>query len=148
MEYFSELGYIGLFISAFLAATILPLSSEAVLIALLLAGLPPMPLLVVATVGNVLGSTTNYAIGYWGGNTLTRKLLRVSDHEYDKACTHYNKYGVFSLLFSWLPVVGDPLTIVAGIAQTSIWLFILLVTLGKLGRYLVLTYAVLSTSAS
>ena len=65
MEYFSDFGYFGLFIASFLAATILPLSSEVVLSALLLGGLSPVALVITATVGNVLGSLTNYALGYW-----------------------------------------------------------------------------------
>ena len=76
MEYFSELGHIGLFISAFLAATILPLSSEIVLSFLLLSGLSPTTLVIIATTGNVLGSLTNYALGYWASLVVVKKWLR------------------------------------------------------------------------
>lgn len=84
MEYFTELGYIGLFIAAFLAATILPLSSEVVLSGLLLSGLPPTPLVIIATIGNVLGSLTNYALRYWASLSTIKKRLRLPDDVFDK----------------------------------------------------------------
>ncbi|TLS80964.1 DedA family protein, partial [Photobacterium damselae subsp. damselae] len=79
MEYFTELGYTGLFIAAFLSATILPLGSVVVLAPLLLSGLSPSMLVVVATIGNVLGSMTNYALGYWASLSLIKKWLRMSE---------------------------------------------------------------------
>ena len=77
MEYFSELGYFGLFVAAFLASTILPLSSEVVLSALLLSGLSPVALVSIATTGNVLGSLTNYALGYWASLEVIKKWLKI-----------------------------------------------------------------------
>ncbi|MBW2365777.1 MAG: DedA family protein, partial [Deltaproteobacteria bacterium] len=117
MEIFTEFGYTGLFLSSFLAATILPLSSEVVLSILLLNHLNPVLLVSVATLGNVLGSFVNYAIGIWGSMFIIRKVLRISDHEFSKAKQRFNKYGVFSLFFAWVPVIGDPLTVVAGVLK-------------------------------
>ena len=85
MEYFSELGYFGLFIAAFLAATILPLSSEIVLSTLLLSGLSPNALVIIATIGNVLGSLVNYALGYWASLEIVKKWLKISEQELVKA---------------------------------------------------------------
>lgn len=143
MEYFAELGYIGLFIAAFLAATILPLSSELVLTALLLNGLSPELLVIVATVGNVLGSLTNYGLGYWASKTVIQKWLRMSESEFVRAEERFKKYGIIALLFAWVPIIGDPLTVMAGILRIRLLWFLILVTLGKFTRYAVISYWVL-----
>ena len=143
MEYFSDLGYAGLFLSAFLAATVLPLSSEIVLSALLLGGLSPTTLVIVATTGNVLGSLTNYALGYWASKVMVKTWLRMSEDDFVRAEQRFVKYGLFSLCFAWLPVVGDPLTVMAGVLRIRLRWFLLLVTAGKLLRYVVISYLVL-----
>jgi membrane protein YqaA with SNARE-associated domain len=146
VEYFSDLGYAGLFLSAFLAATILPLSSEIVLSALLLGGLSPTTLVIVATTGNVLGSLTNYALGYWASKIMVKKWLRMSEDDFVRAEQRFVKYGLFSLCFAWLPVVGDPLTVMAGVLRIRLRWFLLLVTAGKLLRYVVISYLVLQAN--
>ncbi len=143
MDSFAELGYFGLFIAAFLAATILPLSSEVVLSALLLNGLSPVALVAVATTGNVLGSLTNYALGYWASLEVIKKWLKISEAEYVQAERRFVKYGLFSLCFAWVPVIGDPLTVVAGILRIRLLWFVLLVAAGKLMRYVVVGYLAL-----
>lgn len=143
MEGFTEYGYVGLFLAALLAATILPLSSEAVLGALLLNGWDASVLVAVATTGNVLGAFTNYALGYWGSKAFVRRVLRTSEEDFEKAERRFRKYGVMSLLFAWVPVIGDPLTLVAGVLRINIWVFFVLVTAGKLARYLTVSYLVL-----
>lgn len=140
MEFFAELGYIGLFIAAFLAATVLPLSSEVVLGALLLNGWSPVTLVTVATVGNVLGSLTNYALGYWASQGVIKKWLKMSEEEFVRAEQRFQKYGLASLLFAWVPIIGDPLTVMAGILRIRPLWFILLVTTGKLARYVMFSY--------
>ena len=146
MEYLFELGYLGLFVAAFLAATILPLSSEVVLSALLLNGLSPTTLVAVATIGNVAGSLTNYALGYWASLVLVKKWLRMSDSDFVRAETRFKKYGMLSLCFAWVPVIGDPLTVIAGILRVRLLWFLILVTTGKLLRYIVISYLVLQVS--
>jgi len=143
MEYFSELGYFGLFAAAFLAATILPLSSEVVLTALLLNGLPPTVLVAVATTGNVLGSITNYALGYWASLEFIKRWLKISEEEFVKAEQRFTKYGLISLCFAWVPIIGDPITVVAGILRIRLLWFIVLVTAGKFARYVVISYLAL-----
>lgn len=143
MEYFSELGHVGLFIAAFLAATILPLSSEIVLSALLLNGLSPITLVVIATTGNVLGSLTNYALGYWASLVAVKKWLRMSEEDFVRAEQRFVKYGLFSLCFAWVPIVGDPLTVIAGVLRVRLQWFLILVTTGKLLRYVAISYMVL-----
>jgi membrane protein YqaA with SNARE-associated domain len=143
MEYLTELGYVGLFIAAFLAATILPLSSEIILSALLLNGLNPITLILIATVGNVLGSITNYALGYWAGLNVIRKWLKLSEIEFLKAEKRFEQYGLIALLFAWVPVIGDPLTVVAGVLRVNLFWFLVLVSTGKLLRYILVSYLVL-----
>lgn len=143
MEYFTEFGYAGLFISSFLAATILPLSSELVLSVLLLKDLNPVILVTIATIGNVLGAIVNYTIGFGSSMFLIRKVLKISDEEYSEAKTRFNKYGVISLFFAWAPLIGDPLTVVAGALKINILLFFIIVTSGKLIRYIIITFVIL-----
>jgi membrane protein YqaA with SNARE-associated domain len=144
MELFAGYGYAGLFLAALVAATILPFSSEVVLGLLLLHGLDPVILVGVATCGNVLGAFVNYAIGFRGSSFFIRRILRISEEESARALARFRKYGTGSLLFAWLPVVGDPLTLVAGLLKVNLPLFFLLVTSGKLIRYVVISLAVLS----
>lgn len=146
MEYLSELGHFGLFIAAFLAATILPLSSEIVLSALIMEGLSPITLIITATTGNVLGSLTNYALGYWAGLVVVKKWLRMSEDDFVQAEQRFVKYGTFSLCFAWVPVIGDPLTAVAGVLRIRLSWFLLLVTAGKLLRYVALSYIILEVN--
>jgi len=144
MEYFTEFGYVGLFISSFLAATILPLSSEVILVFLLLNNLNPIILVSVATFGNVLGAFVNYAIGVWGSIFLIRRVLKTSEDEFVKAKQRFQKYGVLSLFFAWVPVIGDPLTVVAGVLKINILIFFIMVTSGKLIRYVIISCAILA----
>ncbi|MBE0439195.1 MAG: DedA family protein [Gammaproteobacteria bacterium] len=145
MDYLTELGLIGLFIAAFLAATILPLSSEIVLTALLVNGFSQALVIFTATLGNVLGSLSNYGFGYWASLGIIKKWLKMSEHEFVQAEQRFNKYGLFSLLFAWVPIIGDPLTVMAGVLRINLLWFLLLVTLGKLIRYVVISHFVMSS---
>lgn len=143
MEILAEYNYWGLFLSSFLAATLLPLSSEVVLGVLLTQGFSPCMALVVATSGNVLGSVVNYGLGVLGSRVFLAKFFRMSDVEIGKAENRFKTYGVFSLLFAWVPVIGDPLTVAAGVLKINFALFLLLVSLGKFLRYAFVAWAVL-----
>jgi len=144
MEILTGWGYWGLFLSSFLAATILPFSSEAVLGYLLIHGFSPYMAVFDASAGNVLGSVVNYGLGLLGSRLLLNKVLGISDFEMVKAETRFKKYGIFSLLFAWVPIVGDPLTVAAGILKINFVIFLVLVGLGKFLRYVVVSWAVLS----
>ncbi|MBF0302541.1 MAG: DedA family protein [Desulfamplus sp.] len=135
MEFLAEYGYEGMFACAFFAATMLPFGSEIVLTVLLASEYDPVLLIAVATLGNVLGSLVNYIVGIRGGHWIMTKLFRLSDSDIATAEIRFRRYGNWSLLFAWVPVVGDPLTVVAGILKSNIWLFIMFVTIGKFIRY-------------
>lgn len=130
---------IGLFVAAFAAATVVPAQSEAVLVALLLAGdRPASVLLVVATLGNVSGSVVNWGMGRFLSRFADRRWFPISAGSLHKAQDKYARYGWPSLLLSWVPVIGDPITIAAGLMREPLWRFLIVVTAAKGGRYLVL----------
>ena len=132
-------GYLGLFFAAFGAATLLPLQSEAVLVGLLLSGHYSLWLLLgIATLGNVLGSALNWLLGRGVERFRQRRWFPLSDKQLDKARRHYQRWGHWTPLLSWLPIIGDPLTLVAGVMREPLWRFLLLVTVAKGVRYGVL----------
>lgn len=131
--------YFGLFAAAFAAATLVPAQSEAVLVGLLLGGsLSPVTLLWVATLGNVLGSLVNWLLGRSIERLRHKRWFPASEQQLEKAQRRYHRYGRWSLLLSWVPIIGDPLTVIAGTLREPLWSFLLLVTLAKGGRYLLL----------
>jgi membrane protein YqaA with SNARE-associated domain len=131
--------YGGLFLIALLSASILPLQSEAVLVGLLLSDNHPVWLLLaVASVGNVLGSLLNWYLGKYLQHFQQRRWFPVKPEQLDKASRWYLKYGKWSLLLSWVPIIGDPLTVIAGVLREPFLPFLLLVTIAKVSRYLVL----------
>ena len=137
------MAYAGLFLAAFLAATLLPAQSEALLVALLLAGHPPWWLLLVASTGNVLGSLFNWWLGRGIVHYRDRGWFPVKPGALERAQRWYRRYGRWSLLLSWVPVVGDPLTLAAGVMREPLRVFLPLVAVAKTGRYLVLVLATL-----
>lgn len=136
-------GILALFLLGFLAATLMPLGSEWLLVALLIKGYDPLPAVAAATAGNTLGACTTYWIGLWGAPMVINKLLRIDARQQEKAEAVYARYGSWSLFFSWLPVVGDPLCLVGGILRVRFVRFFILVLSGKLSRYVLVSVATL-----
>jgi membrane protein YqaA with SNARE-associated domain len=131
---FAALGL--LFSSGFLSATLLPGSSEVVLVALLTGGRgDPLLLGLVATAGNTLGAVINWALGRLCGRFRHHRWYPVTAASHARAEAWFARYGIWSLLFSWIPVIGDPLTVVAGGMRIGFWRFLVLVALGKSLRY-------------
>ncbi len=131
--------YFGLFFAAFGAATLLPMQSEAVLVGLLLTDrYSAWALLAVATTGNVLGSALNWLLGRSIEHYRHKPWFPVSEHKLGKAQQAYHRFGRWSLLLSCVPIIGDPLTVVAGVMREPLWSFLLIVTLAKASRYLLL----------
>ena len=136
--------YASLFGIAFIAATVFPLQSEAALIALLLGGQQPAwALIAVASVGNVLGSVVNWMLGRSIERFRDKRWFPASPAALERAQRAYQKWGKWSLLLSWAPFIGDPLTVVAGVLREPLPMFVLLVTMAKVGRYVTLAWLVL-----
>lgn len=138
------MAYLSLFITGFIAATLFPASSELLLLALLQQAYHPLLLWFAATTGNTLGSCVNW----WLGKQLRRfqhqRWFPVSENQLVRAERLFLRYGRWSLLLSWLPVVGDPLTMIAGVLKVPFPIFLLLVTLGKGLRYAILILLAMS----
>lgn len=128
-------GYPALFFLSFAASTLIPVGSEWLLVALILKGFSPAMTVAVATFGNYLGACSTYWIGSYGSPILIRRVLRIDEASQERARRYYGRYGVWSLLFSWLPVVGDPLCLAGGLFGVGFIRFSLLVFGGKLVRY-------------
>ena len=126
-----------------LAATILPLSSEIVLTTMLLTNLfEKNILLIVASFGNILGSIFNWYLGKKITIFQDRKWFPVSPEQLNKSQKYFQKYGLWSLLLAWVPVIGDPLTLLAGVLKVRFSIFFLLVSISKISRYIFIIYLV------
>ena len=135
--------YLSLFIISFLAATILPFSSELTLAGLIATSdYDNLLLLIVASFGNVLGSVVNWALGSYSRNLTTKKWFPFKETQIERSSKWFRKFGKWSLLFAWVPVLGDPLTLVAGILRVKFIDFIILVAIGKVSRYLIFFYLI------
>lgn len=128
-------GYAGLFLASFLASTVLPFGSEALLLLLINKGFDPISVVMVASVGNYCGACTTYYIGLVGRKDLVEKYLSIPQQRLDNTEKWFTKYGVYSLLFTWVPVIGDAITAMGGVMKLDFKTFSVLVFLGKLMRY-------------
>ena len=134
--------YVGLFFTAFLAATLLPAYSEVLFGALVVQGYDPLALWVAASVGNTLGSAVNWALARFFLRYQDRPWFPFGEKNLGRAQQWFQRYGVWSLLMAWAPIGGDALTFVAGLMRVRFWLFLLLVAIGKSARYAVLLWLV------
>jgi membrane protein YqaA with SNARE-associated domain len=134
------LGYSILFLSAFGAATIVPISSEIVFIGMLEQGFDPFLVWLVATTGNSLGAVVNWILGRFLTRFETRRWFPFKPESLHRSQAWFQKYGVWSLLLAWLPVVGDALTFGAGLMRVRFEVFFVLTAIGKGARYAVLYF--------
>jgi len=129
--------YGGLFLIAFLAATILPAQSELGLAGLIASDDYSLPLLIIAaSLGNTLGAVVNWVLGRWIEHFRDRRWFPAKPEQLEKTKAWYRRYGRWSLLLSWMPIIGDPLTLAAGVLRVPLWSFLILVALAKTARYL------------
>ena len=137
------ISYFQLFIISFLAATILPLSSELVLSTMLLTdSFDKYLLLVVASFGNILGSSVNWYLGKKILIFKDKKWFPANERQIAKGEIYFKKYGIWSLLLAWVPIIGDPLTLVAGILRVKFFTFLLLISISKISRYIFLIFII------
>ena len=135
------LSYFKLFLISFLAATVLPLSSEIVLTTMLLTNLFEKSLLLVfASLGNILGSVLNWYLGKKLNLYKDKKWFPVSAERLKKSQYYFNKYGLWSLLIAWVPIIGDPITLLAGVLNVRLSIFLFLVSISKISRYVFILY--------
>ncbi len=137
MEALQDLGYIGLFIGSFLAATVVPFSSDALLLGLLFAGYSVVPTVIVATLGNWLGGLTSYYVGYLGRWDWIEKWFRVKRETLEKQKSKIDKYGSMLALMSWLPIVGDLFAIALGFYKQPFVSSAIYMLIGKAVRFIV-----------
>ena len=135
--------YLSLFFISFLAATILPFSYELTLAGLIsTSNYDNLLLLIIASFGNVLGSVVNWVLGFYSRNLTTKKWFPFKDKQIENSSKWFSKFGKWSLLFAWVPIIGDPLTFVAGLLRVRFLNFIILVAIGKVSRYLIVFYLI------
>lgn len=137
------ISYFQLLIISFLAATILPLSSELVLLTMLLTdSFDKYLLLVVASFGNIFGSSVNWYLGKKILIFKDKKWFPVNEKQIAKSEMYFKKYGIWSLLLAWVPIIGDPLTVIAGVLRVNFFTFLLLVSISKTSRYIFLIFII------
>lgn len=144
IDFLINWGYWGILIAAFLAGSILPFSSEAVMLGLLSAGLKPWPLIIYGTIGNVLGSMFNYAIGHMGRIDWIEKYLHVKPQSLEKVQRYMAGRGAWVGFFAFIPVIGDAIPIVLGLMRSNLIISTISITLGKAIRYIILVFSVIS----
>ncbi len=137
-------GYFGLFFVSFLAATLVPLGSEFFVATMTVSGYNVWLIFVIATIGNTCGSIINYYIGKLGMNFIFSRYIKVDSDKQQKSEKIYQKWGSPILFFAWIPIIGDPLTVVAGVFKLNLYIFIFWVVLGKAFRYFLVIMTVIN----
>ena len=133
--------YFSLFFVSFLGGTILPASSELTLLGLLSTNnYNELALLISASFGNILGAVCNWLLGFYLFKHINKRWFPFTQKQINTASLRFKKFGIWSLLFTWVPIAGDPLTLAAGILKIHFSIFLILVSLGKIGRYYILYY--------
>jgi membrane protein YqaA with SNARE-associated domain len=143
VEFWLEYGYWGLFIVSFLAATILPFSSESILVAMIFGDFDPVLLVAYASVGNWLGGLTSYGIGRLGKWEWVERFLKIKHKTVEKWQQKSEKYGAVFGLLTWLPIIGDPIAVALGFARTHFLMTSVYMLIGKTARYALVSYLLL-----
>ncbi|MGP1465973.1 YqaA family protein [Prevotella koreensis] len=133
-------GYWGMLLSAFLAGSVFPFSSEAVILALLAAGLDPLPLIIYGSIGNVAGSMFNYSVGRMGKTEWFERYLHISNKNMNRAKRFMGDRGAIMGFFAFIPIIGSAITVLLGLMRSNIFLSIASITIGKVLRYVLLVY--------
>jgi membrane protein YqaA with SNARE-associated domain len=137
-----EYGYIGLFLASFLAATIVPFSSEVIFSGMLFAGFNPVSCLIFASVGNWMGGMTSFGLGYLGKEEWIEKYLRIESEKTERFKNYIKGKEIWIAFFCWLPFVGDVLAVAMGLLKTNLGLTSLGMLIGKIARYVFVMWLV------
>ncbi|SDF80444.1 membrane protein YqaA, SNARE-associated domain [Methanolobus vulcani] len=136
----TDYGYISLFVTSFLASTILPLGSEGLVALMVIDKFNIYSVVIVASVANFLGACTSYYIGFTGRGLVINKYMRISDEQIQRVERGFEKYGGISLLFTWLPGIGDAIAVAGGLLRYNFAQFTVFVFIGKAFRYMLVAY--------
>ena len=135
------LGYLQLLFFSFLAATFLPFSSEVIISTMYLSNnFNTLLLLIVASIGNISGSIFNWYLGQKILIFKNKRWFPISEDKLNKSQLYFHKYGVWSLLLAWVPIIGDPLTMIAGVLKVRFSSFFILVSISKISRYIFIIF--------
>lgn len=140
MEFFAEWGYVGLFLMSFLAATILPVGSEPLLLLMLTQAFNPLYCLISATIGNTLGGATSYYVGHLGKWEWIEKYFKITEEKIRSFQHRIESYGSWIAILTWLPFIGDPIAIALGFFRITFWKVLVFMLIGKCLRYYLLVY--------
>lgn len=143
MDFLIDYGYWGMLLTAFLAGSVFPFSSEAVMLGLLVTpGIEPWPLVVYATIGNVLGSMFNYGVGRMGKLEWIERFLKIKREKIERAQRFMAGHGAWMGFFAFLPILGSAITVTLGLMRANIVISFISITLGKFTRYWLLAFGV------
>ncbi len=134
------IGYSGLFLASFLAATIIPFSSDALVVTMVASGFDPFWTITIATIGNTLGGMSSYGVGWLGKWEWIEKYFRIPKPKIEKIRERVRKYTGLAAFLTWLPGVGDAIAVTLGLLKINTWRVLIFMTAGKLARYIVLVY--------
>lgn len=140
IEFLTGYGYTGMFIASLLAGSVLPFSSEAVMVGLIAAGLDPWLLALYGTIGNVIGSMVNYWVGHMGKTEWFERYLNVKQRDMERAERFMAGRGALMGFFAFVPVIGSAITVLLGLMRANLLITFLAVTAGKIVRYVILIY--------
>ncbi len=138
LQFLTDYGLLGMFISALLAGTVLPFSSEVVMVALAAAGVSPTALLITATLGNTIGGVINYWIGTLGKEEWLMRYLRTSPERMQKGIGYAQRYGYWSGLLAWVPILGSVISVALGYLRVNFVACLITFVIGKVARYIIL----------
>ena len=140
MSYLFELGYAGLFFASFLAATIVPFSSDAIVVGMVAGGYDAFWTITIATIGNTLGGLSSYGLGYLGKWDWIEKYLKIKKEKLEKMQIRIKKYTGLAAFLTWLPIVGDVIAVALGLLKINVYKVTIFMTVGKLARYIAIVY--------
>ena len=140
LDFLIQYGPIGMLVAAFIAGSVFPFSSEAIMLAMLAAGVDPWELVIYASIGNTAGSMFNYSIGRMGRIDWIEKYLRVKKESLDKAQRFMGGRGAWMGFFAFLPILGSAISILLGLMRANVFITLISIAIGKVMRYMIIAW--------